>query len=118
MTQSVILSDKLDFICSYNSISFHESFINTLNKKSVIGKMVLLLVPDIDSKYLIPGLGKATDLLDDLNQHQSQENTQQQNDQTVKYQLERQLDFLCIMIKSYFMVVLVHQTPQNANPLL
>jgi hypothetical protein len=56
--------------------------------------MVLILVPEIDPKDFIPGLGKATDPLDDLNQDQGQENAQQQNYQTVQYQLERQLYFL------------------------
>lgn len=56
--------------------------------------MVLILVPEIDPKNLIPGFGKATDPLDDLNQDKCQENTQQQNDQTVQYQLEGQLYFL------------------------
>lgn len=56
--------------------------------------MVLILVPEIYPENFIPGLGKATDSLDNLNQDQCQENTQQQNDQTVQYQLERQLYFL------------------------
>jgi hypothetical protein len=56
--------------------------------------MVLIFVPKIDPKNLIPGLGKTTDPLDDLNQDKGQENTQQQNYQTVQYQLEGQLYFL------------------------
>ncbi len=38
--------------------------------------MVLILVPEIDPENFIPGLGKATDSLDDFNQYQGQENAQ------------------------------------------
>jgi hypothetical protein len=45
-------------------------------KKSIIGKMVLILVPEINPENLISGLGKATDPLDDLNQDKCQKNAQ------------------------------------------